>query len=111
MQNPNANGTQDLLPKGIQATLPALYAQDGKGDEAIVYVKFFHPASSWTWYATEYDPESRTFFGLVDGDYVELGYFSLDEFMGILVRGLAIERDTSWKPKPLGECRAVCIGQ
>lgn len=107
-QHPNANGTQDLLPKGIQDTLPPLCSQDGKGDAAIVYAKFFHPASSWTWYATEYDPESRTFFGLVNGDDIELGYFGLDEFMSLMVRGLAMERDTSWTPKPLGECRAMC---
>jgi hypothetical protein len=32
----------------------------------MVLAKFFHPFSSWTWYATEYDPEDKIFYGLVD---------------------------------------------
>ena len=45
-----------LLTKEIRKNLPKLYAQDGKGDEAIVHVKFFTPWSNWTWYATEGEP-------------------------------------------------------
>jgi hypothetical protein len=92
----------ELLPKDIQDQLPPLYSQDGKGWDAIAQVKFFTPTSSWTWWATEYDPETRTFFGLVEGFERELGYFSLDElqeFRGPF--GLGIERDLYWDPKPL----------
>jgi len=94
-----------LLTKEIRQQLPALYAQESKGDQAIVYVKFFTPDSSWTWYATEFDGED-TFFGLVDGHEQELGYFSLSELeqtTGPL--GLHIERDLHFKPKTVGECR------
>jgi hypothetical protein len=42
-----------LLTKAIRAALPALYSQEDKGLEAIAVVKFFNPAGSWTWYATE----------------------------------------------------------
>ena len=82
-----------LLTKEIEKRIPALYAQENEED-ATVYVKFFTPDSSWTWYATEYDPEQRLFFGLVEGLEKELGYFSLDELestRGPL--GLPIERD------------------
>ena len=97
---------QELLPLGLARQLPRLYATDDQGEEAIVYVKFFTPWSSWTWYATEYDPEERRFFGLVVGHEVELGYFSLDELAEIRgPRGLRIERDEYWTPRPLKECR------
>ena len=92
-----------LLTKEIRKKLPSLYAQEGKGGKAIVYVKFFTPDSSWTWYATEFDGED-TFFGLVDGHEKELGYFSLKELESVKgPMGLPIERDLYFKPKTLEE--------
>ena len=41
-----------LLPKEIREQMPPLYSQDGKGGKAVVYVKYFTPSSSWSWYAT-----------------------------------------------------------
>ena len=103
----------NLLTKQIRSELPKLYVQDGKGDEAIVYVKFFTPDSNWTWYATEgedvIDEDTGEvldfrFFGLVDGFEKELGYFSLNELkMYKSPLGLTIERDLYWKPKMLKE--------
>ena len=91
-----------LLTKELEAKLPPLYSQDGKGDDALALVKFFTPDSSWTWYATEYDPVERVFFGLVDGLEKELGYFSLDELESIKgPLGLAIERDIYFEPTKL----------
>ena len=92
-----------LLTQANRKALPPLYSQDGNGGEAIAYVKFFTPDSSWTWYATEFDG-TDTFFGLVDGLERELGYFSLSELQtarGPL--GLPIERDLYWQPTPLQE--------
>jgi len=54
------NRGHELLPKELLDILPALGAQDGKGDQAIVYSKFFTPDSNWTWLLLEYDPETRT---------------------------------------------------
>jgi hypothetical protein len=105
----NANRTQNLMTGTIAKTLPPLYAQDGKGDAAIAYVKFFHPMTRMTWYATEFSPERMEFFGLVvtpdcpDGSF---GYFSLTEMAEVLIRpGVAMERDAHFKPTPIGECR------
>jgi len=101
-----------LLPQEIREKLPPLYSQDGKGGKAIVYVKFFTPSSSWTWYATEGEPvldESGKevdfrFFGLVDGHEKELGYFVLSELEEVRgPMGLPIERDLHFKPKMLEE--------
>lgn len=87
-----------LLTKEIEKKLPALYSNENRGpDETKVIVKFFTPWSNWTWYATEYDPVNRMFFGLVDGFERELGYFSLDELESIKGPfGLKIERDIHW---------------
>ena len=91
-----------LLTKQIQNQLPELYAQDGQGMNAIAYVKFFTPWSNWTWYATEYDPETGMFFGLVDGLERELGYFSLNELASVRGPfGLKIERDLHFQPTRL----------
>ncbi len=95
-----------LLTKENLKQLPALYEQDGKGDEAVAYVKFFTPDSNWTWYATEYDPETETFFGLVDGFDKELGYFTLADLQNVRGGlGLPVERDRYFSPTTLGELK------
>ena len=87
-----------LLTEEIKKKLPKLYEQDGKGYDAIAYVKFFTPDSNWTWYVTEFDGKD-TFFGLVDGFEKELGYFSLKELQSVKgPLGLKIERDLYFKP-------------
>ena len=62
-----------------------------------VIAKFFNPVGAGTWFAVQYYPEDRTFFGyanLGDSRFAELGYFSLDEMESIrLPFGLGIERD------------------
>jgi hypothetical protein len=90
-----------LMTAEILKKIPALYAQDGKGEAAKVYVKIFCPWGNFTWFATEYDPETRQFFGLVVGFETELGYFSLDELEAIHGPfGLKIERDRHF---PIGK--------
>lgn len=68
-----------------------------KPEDTKVIVKFFNPVGRGKWYATEYDPETRTFFGFVSlfGDHNdELGCFSLDELENLrLPLGMKIERD------------------
>lgn len=93
--------------------LEEAFAKQGRCDEkeekdVIVLAHYF--TGSWDWWATEYDPESRTFFGLVRGFEIELGYFSLDEMEEISceVRPLGgIERDLYWTPKTLADVRAL----
>jgi hypothetical protein len=91
-----------LLTQTIRSKLPPLGSTDRlPHDRIIVQAKFFTPDSSWSWFATESDGED-TFFGLVSGFEVELGYWSLSELestRGPL--GLPIERDLWFKPTPL----------
>src|SRR6266568_7055376 len=97
----------ELLTAELRKKLPPLYSQEHEQDP-MVYVKFFHPNSHWTWYATEFDPIQGIFFGWVYGDFPELGYFSLselEEFKDQL--GLGIERDEHFKPMRLSEVKQL----
>ena len=92
--------TQELLKK-----LPPMYATDNDPDPMVI-CKFFFPDFSWSWYIIEYDGED-TFFGFVDGDFPELGYFSRSELEQTRGKwGLPIERDRYFKPCRLSELRA-----
>jgi hypothetical protein len=99
----NQHRGMKLLTQELRKKIPALYAQDGKGGQSIVYAKFFCPSNSWKWFITEYDGED-TFFGLVDGHCKELGYFSLAELEEVTgPMGLPIERDLYFKPITLDQ--------
>ena len=84
-----------LLTKEIEKKLPKLYSQEKVANPKII-VKFFHPLSSWTWYAYEGERQENgdmLFFGMVHGYEKEIGYFSLKELEEVEVKGLGIERD------------------
>ncbi len=101
----------NLMPESLRAQLPALYAQE-KAPDPTVWVKYFTPDSSWTWYATEYCPEDQLFFGWVVGLEQELGYFSLPELLEARgPMGLRIERDLSFSPKPLSQVQVSHPGR
>jgi Protein of unknown function (DUF2958) len=93
-----------LLTKAILKRLPLLGSSENKElGEIVAQVKFFFPDFSWTWYAAEWDGEDM-FWGLVAGDDVELGTFSLAELTSTRGKlGLPIERDKWFKPTPLRE--------
>ncbi len=97
-----------LLPKEVREKLPPLYSQENEPDPLVI-VKYFHPLSSWTWYATEGSPEGEDFlfFGWVNGDFPELGYFSLNEMQAVQVMGLGIERDLHFTPMKLSEVKQL----
>jgi hypothetical protein len=96
----------NLLTDEIKHQLPPLYSTEQTPDPT-AWVKFFTPDASWTWYATEFDGED-TFFGLVQGQDEELGYFSLSELQTLQGPfGLRVERDISFKPTPLSALRTA----
>jgi hypothetical protein len=96
---------EPLLDQESRDRLPDLYNGEEQGMNAKAQVKFFTPDSGWTWYASEFDGDD-TFFGLVIGHEVELGYFSLSELEQVRgPLGLPIERDLHFKPKTLQELK------
>lgn len=84
-------------------TMPKTYEQDGKGDDAIVYLHYFRGGMDW--YITERDMEDEQLqaFGLADLGYGgELGYISIQELIDNNV-----ELDLYWEPKTLREVKAA----
>ena len=88
----------DFDPIFYAKTMPKFYATEHNGDQAIAQYKFISVTSGWAWYCLEFYPATRTFFGLVNGFEMELGYFSLDEMAGVP----GIIRDRKFQPTPIG---------
>jgi len=59
-----------LMTKGLEKRFKKVGSQENV-KEPICIAKFFNPCRSGTWFATEYDPESKIFFGYVSifGDH------------------------------------------
>jgi hypothetical protein len=88
--------------------IPPLYSQDGKGDNAVAFVKIFNPTGDQTWFITEYDPTEDRAFGLVymHGES-ELGYIDMNELRRVRGQfGLPLERDIHFRKMTLGQIRA-----
>ena len=85
-----------LLTKELEKRFKDVGGQEDIKDP-IVIAKFFNPTGAGSWYATEYDPEDKIFFGYVSifGDHNdEWGSFSLAELESVKGKfGLGIERD------------------
>jgi len=98
-----------LMTKELEAKLPAVYSNEGKKQSEVpIIIKYFHPFSSWTWYATEGEKQkdgTYLFFGLVRGTENELGYFSEKELSELKIGGLGIERDLHFGEHMLSEAQ------
>ena len=84
-----------LLTKEIEQKFAEVGSQEHLPDsKKKVIAKFFDPTGFYTWYALEYDPKYKEFFGYVKGQFSEYGYFGLEELEAIQLQwGLGIERD------------------
>ena len=102
-----------LLTKELLKRFEQVGRQEGSKDP-IVIAKFFNPAGAGTWYATEYDPIEKLFFGYVSifGDWNdEWGSFSLEELESYRGKfGLGIERDLYFDPKPFSQILEIHHG-
>ena len=90
-----------LLTKEIIARFKEVGSQENDKDP-IVIAKFFNPAGQGTWWATEYDPIDKIFYGyasLFEDHNDEWGNFSLDELESIPT----IERDKYCGEKRISE--------
>jgi len=95
-----------LITKELEARFKEVGSQEEVKDPLII-AKYFNPSGAGTWYATEYNPEDRLFFGYVSifGDLNdEWGYFSLEELGSVRGSfGLGIERDLYFGEKRASE--------
>lgn len=91
-----------LMTKKIENQLAKypLYSQDSKGENAVAICKFF--LQGYTWYVLEANKignDDFEFFGIVDGQYKEYGYFTLSQLQNLRGRfGLTVERDIYFSP-------------
>ena len=93
-----------LVTKELAAKTPGMYETENFSAElTIVQFKLFDCMGSWSWYITEFDPETKMAFGLVDGHEKELGYISIAELESL---GWRIERDLSWKSRSLAQLQS-----
>jgi len=85
-----------LMTKALEKRFTKVGRQENIKDPIII-AKFFNPTGGGTWFASEYNPKDKIFFGYASifGDHCdEWGYFSLEELEDYKGRfGLGIERD------------------
>ncbi len=93
------------------AHIPALYATEHVPlAEKLIPMHFFLGACDW--YAAEYSPQDRIFFGyaILNDDFqnAEWGYVSFDELRELKTpNGLEIERDLHWKTRKASEIERI----
>ena len=94
-----------LMTKAIEKAARAQFPQGAELANQKVVAKFFNPTGAWTWYLLNQDPEDPDYlWGIVQGDAVEMGSFSLSDLQKFRGRfGLGIERDTGFRPRPAEE--------
>lgn len=96
----------ELLTKELEKRFAEIGSQENEKNP-IVIAKFFNPTGIGTWWATEYDPKEKSFFGYVSlfGDHNdEWGSFSLEELKSVKgFGGLGIERDLYCGEKRISE--------
>ena len=99
---------EELLDKPeVLAQMPALYSTEKEEEEEHLFrMRFYHPLAQWSWYAVEYDPEDKVFFGWMDGEFQEWGYFHLLEMAFLDVRGVRMMWDVDFMPVRFGELKA-----
>lgn len=90
--------------------VPNIYAQDGKGDKAKVYMKLFTPDK--TFYITEFDKNTGDMFGYVrneaDPYSSEWGYTNYNQLKKAVAQSKGIyflDRDRQFSPTTVGELK------
>lgn len=104
-----------LTPAEI-AAVPRIYAQDGKGLDAIVHVHYFCAAGDW--WITEMGTTADDAFGyvrLAGHQRGELGYINLQELEELEARAqrgipvpIIVERDLYWTKTTIRRAARIC---
>ncbi len=86
---------------------------DAPFPERIVQMHFLRENGEW--FAVEYDPEQRRFYGYIDvrPGTPHWGFFSLDEVMDCWIPSLSpeAELDLDWQPKKAKEVSSILGGE
>ena len=84
MAHPFTSPAYDLIPARVAKDIPLLGATAEESNPTL-YLKWFTPDSSLTWYVAEYDPVSQNAYGFVVGPFPEWGSFSVQKFVNFVV--------------------------
>ena len=89
-----------LTTKAIEKQAQRQYPMGNDFQQKIV-AKFFDPYGDWSWYVMNQDPDDPDYlWGIVKGNEVETGSFSLSELASIHAHGYPrIERDMYFEPR------------
>ena len=92
-----------LLTKKIKEQATKQYSK--KSDmEQMVVAKYFDAMGDWKWFLMNMDKDEDYCWGIVKGNAVEMGSFSMRELEDIhLPFGLTIERDLMFEPMKASE--------
>ena len=99
-----------LLTKEQEAQIPPISSGTEEIEDPTVWVKWFTPDSSFTWYIMEREPNTGLCFGVTVNPASnmpwELGYFNQNEIATVRGKlGLPVERDKWFQPQPLSQVR------
>ena len=97
--------TQQLISPKELATFPELYETEHlEVNEKLLVARLYVPGLQWNWYIVETDGDEMC-FGLVTGNTIEFGYFSLGELEALRDRDntLRVVRDEYFEPLLVGE--------
>ena len=94
----------ELLTKEITEKAQKQFGKGSDLDGQMIVAKFFNPVGSWTWYLMNLHEDKDYAWGIVDGNDVEMGSFSIKELESIVLPfGLGIERDILFDSVPASE--------
>lgn len=95
-----------LMTKELEKQIPQLGTIENEKNPQII-AHLFNPMGVGDWYIIEGEKDENNdwmFYGLVDLQFREYGYFTLKELEDIQLQyGLKIERDLYWTPKTIHE--------
>lgn len=85
--------------------VPELYGQECRQDK-MLYMRLYLVEFSWTWYVCEVEirEDDILFWGFVQGDFGEWGYFTLSELASA---GLEIVIDPDFVPMTFSEAKDI----
>ena len=101
-------------PKAARlAKIPALgTTQDTPAKDKIIHLHFFMGGCDW--YIAEFDGDDLFWgFTVLNGDLqmAEWGYSSFYDLQSINIKGLQVDCDLHWTPKPANEVELICKAQ
>lgn len=83
--------------------MPRPYGQDGKGDQAVVFLHYFKGGADWWITERDSSQEQLQAFGLADlGHGAEMGYISIAEIISY-----GVELDLHFKPVTIADLKAA----